>query len=61
MRQLFWGQIAPSERHTRSYAAGIFAVVARRKWDPKFPIFYALGPQLNTFMSVGILLQFFSS
>ena len=37
--------------------AKIFADVVWEKWRPKFLIFYAFGPQLDTFMSVGILLK----
>jgi len=46
-------------RHTRVHAARIFADVAR-EMAPEIPeMFDAFGPQLNTFMSVGILLQYF--
>ena len=47
-------------RYTREHVARIFSDVARGKWHPKFLFyaFYAFGPQLNTFMSVGILLKY---
>ena len=45
---------------TRVHAARIFADDAQEKWPSKTPeIFYAFGPQLNAFMSVGILLKYF--
>jgi len=45
--------------HTRVHAARIFADVARGNGVRNSQMFDAFGPQLNTFMSVGILLQYF--
>ena len=44
------------QKSTRVHAASIFADVAQGKCRLKF---YAFGPQLITFMSVGILLNYF--
>ena len=47
-------------RYTRVHPARIFANVARGNMAFEIPeMFDAFGPQLNTFMSVGILLQYF--
>ena len=43
--------------HTRVHAARIFSDVARGNHE----MFDAFGPQLNTFMSVGIFASLFSS
>ena len=46
--------------YTRVHAARIFANVARGNMASEIhEMFDAFGPQLNTFMSVGILLQYF--
>ena len=47
-------------RHTRLHAARILADVAPGEMASEVSeIFDALGPQLNSFMSVGILFQYF--
>ena len=58
---LFLEQIAPSPAaYARTCCEDFFADVAQGKWHPRFTRFqYAFGPQLNTFMSVGIWLKYF--
>ena len=46
-------------RHTRVHAAWIFVDIAGEMVSEIPGMFDAFGPQINTFMSVGILLQYF--
>ena len=59
---LFLEQIAPScAVHARTRCED-FCGCSAGKWRPKFPKYFdTFGPQLNTFMSVGIFTSVFSS
>ena len=57
---LFLEQICAIAYGTRAYMLrGFFADVAQGKWHPRFTKLMLFGPQLNTFMSVGIWLKHF--